>query len=124
MQAKIGASIVINEPTENLISWCRNNLVIDNPEYHKMISMGRWAGNVPEKIYLYSKNAGSLILPFGCLGNVWGMIKDSPYMLDFGHFKPFDYQSNINLYPYQKDAVRGILRAKNGIVVMPCVSQP
>ena len=31
-----------------------------------------------------------------------------------------DYKSNINLYPYQEEAVKRALSVKNGVVVMPC----
>lgn len=121
MKIEIGNKIVIHEPTEQIVKWCRNNLILDNPDYYKKARMGKWTGNTPQSFALYEKNGGKLYLPFGCVADVARMYGSQCRLQSaIKPFKAFDYDSNINLYPYQKNAVKMALKAKNGVIVMPC----
>lgn len=121
MTIKVSNYITIYEPTSEVKEWCKSNLVIDNPEYHKMEALGKYTGNVSRYIYLYEKDGDILRLPFGCISDICRMFpqKDA-YKVEFGSFKPMNYQSNINLYPYQENAVNEAIKRKNGVLVMPC----
>lgn len=121
MKIEIGNKIVIHEPTEQIVKWCRNNLILDNPDYYKKARMGKWTGNTPQSFALYEKNGGKLYLPFGCVADVARMYGSQCRLQSaIKPFKAFDYDSNINLYPYQENAVKMALKAKNGVIVMPC----
>lgn len=123
MQITVSNKIIIRDPEQNIKEWCRKNLVLDNPEYHKKERMGFWVGNTPRTLQLYEKNGDDLILPFGCLRSVWSLCNDehrSHFRAEIGDLRHVSYHSNINTYPYQEEAVNRAVAAKNGIVVMPC----
>lgn len=121
MKFIVSNKITVLEPTKAFQNWCNDSLVLDNPEYVKKMRMGLWLGNTPPKIYLYEQDDDILILPFGCLQEISKRF-EGQFISSIRRSKAFDYQSHINLYPYQKNAVEAILRAKNGILVMPCGS--
>lgn len=123
MNIQIAEKIKIISPTNAIRKWCRDNLIIENPDYYKKEKMGKWTGNTPKTINLYESVGGDLLLPFGCLQQIWQMhpVRED-YDIIFCPIRPFDYQSRINLYPYQFHAVMAAMGRKNGIIVMPCGS--
>lgn len=97
--------------------------MLDNPEYYKKERMGKWTGNIPKSIWLYETMGDELWVPFGCIQKIWSMcVQGVPWRPLFAPIRPVKYESSINLYPYQKTAVEKALKAKNGILVMPCGS--
>lgn len=123
MQLKISSDIRIKNPTPTIEKWCRENLVLDNPDYYKKERLGKWTGNIPRTIALYERIGDELCLPFGCVQNVWKMcVKAVKWEALFCPIRPFNYKSRINLYSYQNKAVLEALKAKNGVIVMPCGS--
>ena len=123
MKFIVGNNINVQEPSKDLIKWVRQNLIIDNPEYMKKERMGKWTGNTPRQIYLYEKNFEQLVLPFGCLRDLFRLFPNKTMFEAV--FKPIErcsYNSGIKLYGYQEDAVKEALKRKNGIIVMPCGS--
>lgn len=125
MKIVVNEKINIFEPTQQIKDWCRDNLVIDNPEYYRLERMGKWTGNTPQTIKLYEYHNTYidqiLLLPFGCISDIWKM---HPIIDDWTiGIKPIEkigYNSKINLYGYQEQAVQAVLKKKNGILVMPC----
>jgi len=121
MKVKISNKIYIQEPSKELELWVKKNLTVKNPTYFKKERMGFWNGNDSEYLFLYEYVKGILCLPFGCYGVVW---KFHQVKEDYNNcIKPVErlnYESRINLYPYQKTAVERALECKNGILVMPC----
>lgn len=123
MNIKVDAKIRIQNPTPTIIKWCKQNLVLDNPDYYKKLNMGKWTGNTPQHIYLYETIGDELLLPFGCLLSIWNMcVRGVSWTSNFSKIRPVDYKSRISLYSYQEKAVSEALRIKNGILVMPCGS--
>lgn len=124
MDAFVGNNIVIKNPTVELIKWCKGNLVLDNPDYYKKLRMGKWTGGTTEYIYLFEKHGGDLCLPFGCLRELRDNFGDDicfhSRIRAIG--RRVDYHSEINLYDYQQEAVEKAVKAKNGVLVMPCGS--
>ena len=120
MKIEVGNKIVIHEPTEQIVKWCRNNLILDNPDYYKKARMGLWTGNTPETIQLYERVWQTLILPFGCLKKIWPMCSGAPYSIEISPFYAKEIKRDISLYPYQEKAVDEAIKAKNGVIVMPC----
>lgn len=123
MQIIIREKLIIKNPTPAVSKWCREHLVIDNPEYYKKEQMGKWTGNTPRDIYLYEKCGDDLHLPFGCARDIWKLcVRGLSWEVLIHSIRHLEYKSNINLYPYQEKAVLEALRCKNGILVMPCGS--
>lgn len=120
MRFIVSNCIIAKDYTVELLSWCRCNLIIDNPDYYKKQQMGKWTGSTPKEIWLFEKDGDSLKLPFGVLNQLWNMYPDTTMWKP--QIKPqrrLLYDSSINLYPYQEKAVCEVLRKRNGILVMP-----
>ena len=119
MKLYIGSSIEIFEPTPEIRRLCENELVVDNPEYLTALRLGKWIGNIPKRLYLYERNGDRLVVPYGFknrLGKAPHMWEKYPPISSYS----VDYKSTINLYDYQETAVNKMIKAINGVVVMPC----
>ena len=123
MEILVCEKLKIKEPTNALIGWCKNNLVIQNPEFYKRQQMGKWTGGTSEYIWMYERVGDELHLPFGCIEKIWHLwpVKDA-YKLQICPLRHVEYKSRINLYEYQEKAAQEAIKAKNGILVMPCGS--
>ena len=123
MKIRIKNRLIVSDPIPAVRAYCEKNLIIDNPDYYKLEKMGKWTGNTPKKLWLFEKMNDELWLPFGCLNDLWKIhpVKDD-YIFDISPVIETEYQSNINLYPYQENAVTAAIKGKNGILVMPCGS--
>lgn len=123
MKIRIRNRLIISDPIPAVKAYCEKNLVLDNPDYYKLERMGKWTGNTPKKLYLYEVMGEELWLPFGCLQDVWNIhpVK-ADYLPEFCPIQAREYDSRINLYPYQETAVQSALKGKNGVLVMPCGS--
>ena len=125
MKIRVKDKLYIHDPISKVVEYCREKLIIDNPDYYKLEKMGKWTGNTPQKIWLYESfnNNQDLWLPFGCLKDIWSMHPvQADYTLEIAPIRRLQYESNIKLYEYQRNAVNAVLVAKNGILVMPCGS--
>lgn len=123
MQIKVANKLSIADYPKAVVDWCDHNLILPNPEYHKKERMGLWTGNTPRWIWLYEKIGNELRVPFGCiqkLNNQFG--NEIVYDYQIQTIRAVSYRSNINLYPYQENAVKAVLERKNGILVAPCGS--
>ena len=121
MEITVGSRIKISNPTLDLIKWCKNNLVIPNPDFYKKERLGLWTGGTEKNIYLYETIGIDMYLPFGCLKEIWDRYGQTcTFKHVFSKFDRINYDSSINLYSYQEKAVKAILKEKNGVVVMPC----
>lgn len=123
MKIKVANKLIISEPDLAIKDYCKKKLILDNPDYYKLERMGKWTGNTPRELCLYEQMGSEIWMPFGCFQDVWSMhpVKDD-FSLEICPVRPLEYQSGINLYPYQEIAVQAAIRAKNGILVMPCGS--
>ena len=123
MKVIVRENIVIREPTLAVREWAKNKLVLDNPDYYKKVKLGKWTGNTPKNIWLYETHPNELHIPFGCVSALWDLLKhEAEFKCEIKPIEARTYISNIRLYPYQERAAEAILRAKNGILVMPCGS--
>lgn len=123
MQIRLGAKITIQNPTEEIVQYCKDNLILDNPDYKQKVRLGLWLGNTPKNLWLYETSGNSYILPFGCLQDVWRI---HSYVQDWGISFPekrkVEYNSSIIPWNYQVPAINALLKSKNGILIMPCGS--
>lgn len=117
----VDSIITVQQPDAKLLDWCNQHLIIENPSYYKLMRMGRRAWNIPQKIVFYKYYDGRLILPRGCLKDVWDMFPDmSLYRHRMTKCQPVEFRSRIVLRDYQRPAVRAVKSGKQGIIVMPC----
>ena len=124
MNVTIRNKIFVEDPTPEMLAYCKSTLSFPNPEYLKKEALGKWTGNTQREIVLYERAGNRLALPFGTIREVYKRFKNdiTAFKVDIRPVEPRDYGSGINLYPYQKFALERVLRAKNGILVSPCGS--
>ena len=116
--------VIIENPTPEMLAYCKSTLSFPNPDYLKKQAMGKWTGNTQHEIVLYERAGNRLYIPFGECQKVYRRFKNDITRLDVRvcPLRARDYRSSIKLYDCQREAVEAVLRAKNGILVAPCGS--
>lgn len=123
MKIVVGAEIVIEDPTEEIIQYADKHLWVDNPEYEKRKRMGLYFGNIPKKICLYYVNEMFLVLPIGFWDDIKGFItKNDNVTTKLADEKRFCFKCAVELYDYQRKAVIAMALAKRGILQSPAGS--
>lgn len=123
MRILVSNKIKVENYTQEILDYCKENLVLPNPEYYKREAQGRWTGNTQREFVLYERVGTNLLLPFGCFKDLWQRFGSKCEFISCIHSNTaINYQSNIQLYPYQESAVNRLISAKNGILVSPCGS--
>jgi superfamily II DNA or RNA helicase len=121
MFIEVGSYLKITDPTPELMKWCKDNLVLTNPDYQKKVRMHLWLGNTPKQLLLYSMNENSLVLPFGCLRSILPLLDGDVKKL-FKTPRKVDYGGTVPLYEYQEEAVACMLINHYGILQSPAGS--
>ena len=124
MKVIISNEITITEPTQEIMDWCKRELVLPNPDYEKKERMGLWTGNTPQTLSLYKVNGNSVIIPIGALKHIMPILNTYRYekSLYLALNSPVDYNAEVNLYDYQEKAVEQMLKAGYGILQSPAGS--
>ena len=116
--------VIIENPTHEMLAYCKSTLSFPNPDYLKKEAMGKWTGNTQREIVLFERAGNRLYIPFGECKKIYKAFKNDITRVDVRicPIRARKYDSRINLYDYQENAVEAVLRAKNGILVAPCGS--
>lgn len=117
----VGNQLRIQEPTADLLDWCKKNMVLANPDYAKKVRMHLWLGNTPQKLYLMQWDGDTLVLPYGCLNTVLRM-GECEVINDLPVPKEVDFGCSVPLYDYQEAAKEAMLKAYYGILQSPAGS--
>lgn len=121
MITEVGSYLKITDPTPAIMDWCNENLEIANPEYQKKVRMHLWTGNTPKRLYLYTVNGNSVIIPFGCLRAILPIL-EGDLETTFKNPVKVDYGGYVPLYEYQEEAVAAMLINHYGILQSPAGS--
>lgn len=121
MKTIIGSDIKIEYPSKEITQWARDNLTVNNPEFTTKLRMNLWLGDTPETLSLYERRDHTLVLPFGVLNDILPMLSGT-IETDFIESEPIDYNANVPLYDYQRDAVCKAMQAYYGIIQSPAGS--
>lgn len=124
IRAYVSNDIFVENPSPAMFRWCRQHLVLPNPDYYKKLNLGKWTGGTDEYISLYERDGDALRLPFGCLRALRNAFMGNIVFTSKIRYVDgtIDYKSEIKLYDYQEKAVEYALEARNGVLVMPCGS--
>lgn len=122
MQVRIGATIVVENPSKAVSDWCKENLVLPNPDYAKKVRMHLWTGNTPKTLSLYEQRGNTLILPFGVLRDIQQYLQGCSCISEFLDPVSVPFEGDVPLYPYQEDAVAAIKEFRYGILQSPAGS--
>ena len=117
----VGNQLRIQEPTADLLGWCKKNMVLANPDYAKKVRMHLWLGNTPQKLYLMQWDGDTLVLPYGCLNTVLSM-GECEVMNDLPSPNKVDFGCSVPLNDYQEAAKEAMLKAYYGILQSPAGS--
>ena len=117
----VGNQLRIQEPTADLLDWCKKNMVLANPDYAKKVRMHLWLGNTPQKLYLMQWDGDTLVLPYGCLNTVLSM-GECEVINNLPSPKKVDFGCSVPLYDYQEAAKEAMLKAYYGILQSPAGS--
>ena len=113
----VSNTLTVENPTLEMIAWCRKNLTIPNPEYAKKARMGFWLGDTPKVLFLYEVRGKTLVLPFGILRSIPKEITDKAiFVSEFASPVEVDFAADVPLYDYQETAVEAMIKAKYGIL--------
>lgn len=124
MKLIIGKDIVIENPNQAVLNYCKEELTLDNPDYIIANKLGRYVGRMDKQVRLFVQNGNTLILPFGCLDDIWELARNSKteYETRFHAFRGNELKGKINLYDYQEKALEKLFLGRNGILEAPCGS--
>lgn len=122
MVLTISNELIIEQPTQKLIEWVRNNLVFVNPKYIDRKRRGLWLGNTEQYISLYAVDGEKLILPCGVGKKIRPFLTGCKIKTDLADNGLLQYSGNIPLYEYQAPAVDAMVLSGCGILKSPCGS--
>ena len=123
----VSNTIAVTNPPAELLGYCKQHLVLKNPEYSKKVRMHYWLGSTPQHLYLYEWHGDTLVLPYGTLRNVLEIctkagIPVSDIRMDFPTTELIDYGCQLPLYDYQREAVERMYWGQYGILQSPAGS--
>lgn len=117
MLIEVSNTLTVENPTPEMVLWCKRNLTIPNPDYAKKSRMNLWLGNTPKVLSLYETRGTTLVLPFGTLRLLPKDISDKALFLsEFAAPVEVNYNADVPLYDYQETAVQAMVAAKYGIL--------
>ena len=121
MKTTISNMIMVEDPSEAVREYAKT-LRLPNPEYEKKQRMGFWTGRTPKEIRLFERDGNAMVFPFGLMKDLWPMVRQGEWELDFRQCESVEYGEPIPLYDYQDEAVAKMLAAKYGILIAPAGS--
>lgn len=118
----VSSQLRIDDPTPELLAWCKKNLVLANPDYAKKARMNFYLGNTPQKLYLMQWDGDTLVIPYGCFNDVLRLAPFTDVSMAFASQPRVDYRCNIPLYDYQEAAKAALAESGRGILQSPAGS--
>jgi len=110
--------IEIQDPTKEILDYCKKELIFKNPDYIKKQRMGFWCGRTPKSISLYDYYQDNIYLPIGCFENIWNIHPRKEDYTDYTTTRKADIKSNIILRDYQKPCTDALKKYVNGIFIL------
>lgn len=125
----VSNNIYVKNASAELSWWCRDNLVVTNPKWETLKKLGKEDQisryHIDEKMNLFVENGLDLIIPFGCLRSVWGLIKNDRIETKFNQVSDIACKNDKitqPLFDYQEEAVGKMVEAKGGVLIGGCGS--
>lgn len=122
MKIIVSRNIRIQDPDDKIKDYVEENLVIQNPDYIRNERLGYSNYKTPRMLVYYEINGAELILPFGCLSDLFKMYPLELFENRIVLGDKVKYKSNIKLFDYQEEVAKKAYNLKNGIIVMPAGS--
>ena len=122
MKIIVSNNIRVQEPDERTKDYVEKELVILNPDYLRNERLGYSNYKTPRYLVFYEINGNELILPFGCLTDLFSMYPLKMFENRIVQGDKKIYKSKIKLFDYQENVCKKALERKNGVIVMPAGS--
>lgn len=122
MKIIVSNNIRIEAPDEKIKNYAEEKLVIKNPDYIRNERLGYSNWKTPKNLTYYEINGNEIILPFGCLSDLFQMYPIEIFENRIIQGEQITYKSKIELFEYQKEVLEKANIRKNGIIVMPAGS--
>lgn len=119
MKIVLSNIIEIQDPTKEILDYCKKELTFSNPDYIKKMRMGFWVGKTPKAISLYDYYQDNIYLPIGCFEDIWNIHPRKEDYTDYTITNNTNIESNIILRDYQKPCTDALKKYVNGIFVLP-----
>ena len=119
MKIIISNVLEIQQPTKDILDYCKKVLTISNPEYEKKKHLGFWLGKTPKTIKLYEKYNDNIYLPIGCFSDIFNIHPKIEDYEDYTSVSKRNIQSNIILRSYQKPCITAVKKYMTGILLLP-----
>lgn len=119
MKITLSNIIEIQDPTKEVLDYCKKELTFSNPDYIKKQRMGFWVGKTPKVISLYDYYQDNIYLPIGCFEDIWNIHPKKEDYTDYTITNNAHIESNIILRDYQKPCTDALKKYVNGIFVLP-----
>ena len=120
MKITVSNEVTLEDTPKDLVNWIDKKLKIDNPDYLKKQRLGKWTGNTSKKLCLYRVDGDKIIVPIGALKNIIAWVRYNNIEVeaseDLADNGTIDYNTKVNLYDYQEDAVKHLLGKGYGIL--------
>jgi len=110
--------IEIQEPTKEILDYCKKELTFSNPDYIKKQRMGFSVYRTPKTISLYDYYQSNIYLPIGCFNDIWEIHPYKQDYVDYTTTKKANIKSNIILRDYQKPCVDALKKYVNGVFIL------
>jgi len=110
------------EADERMRNYAEVNLVMRNPDYERNLRLGHSNYKTSRFLVFYEIDGNDLILPFGCLRDLFRMYPQDVFENRIVLGEYVTYKSKIELFEYQEYMCQKAINAKNGILVMPAGS--
>lgn len=119
MKITLSNIIEIQDPTKEVLDYCKKELTFANPDYVKKQRMGFWVGKTPKSISLYDVYQDNIYLPIGCFEDIWNIHPKKEDYTDYTITNSTYIESDIVLRDYQKPCTDALKKYVNGIFVLP-----
>lgn len=119
MRIVVDNQITIENPSKGVIEAIKEDLKVKNPKWIQNGYLGFSRRNIPEYLYFYEVDGDKYIVPFGYYRRLYSIAKEAEWINQIVAKKGRYIGNKINLYDYQKIAAQKVVKAKNGLLVMP-----
>ena len=119
MKIIISNVLEIQQPTKDILDYCKKVLTISNPEYEKKKHLGFWLGKTAKTIKLYEKYNDNIYLPIGCFSDIFNIHPKIEDYEDYTSISKRNIQSNIILRSYQEPCINAVKKYMTGILLLP-----
>lgn len=97
--------IIIENPTKDVMNFCKKELTYVNPQYARIKAMGYASYNIPKELKLYNINDNKLYIPYGFFEKLWSIHPILDDYIDYTTTVPSNIVSKMTLRDYQEPSV-------------------